>query len=216
MKRMGLTSVMCAVALTVACNGRARTDNNTNTTNEPAAVGTAGAAETKVHDSDRDFVNHMLSDGTAEVELGKLAATHAASPDVKRFGQMMVSDHTKAGDDLKKIATTWNVVPSPKLDDKHQDLMNKLSKLHGKDFDREYISAMVDDHQDAVGDLKSRVDSEASLKDRLTNKDSANANVVPEKSDNAPKADLNAWSANALPVVQHHLDEAKRIKDHLK
>jgi len=218
MKRMGLTSVVCAVALTVACNGRTRTDNANNANTDTAAVGTSGAAaaETKVHDTDRDFVNHMLMDGTAEVELGKLAATHAASPDVKRFGQMMVSDHTKAGDDLKKIASTWNVVPNPTLDDKHQDLMNKLSKLKGKDFDREYISAMVDDHQDAVGDLKSRVDSEAGLKDRLANRDSANANVVPEKSDNAPKADLNAWSANALPVVQHHLDEAKRIKDHLK
>jgi putative membrane protein len=213
MKRMGVLSLACAAAFSVAaCN---HTSTNGNETAATGAVGTSGAVETAVQSSDRDFVNHMLADGTAEIELGKLASTHAASADVKRFGEMMVQDHTSAGNDLKKIASTWNVEPNPSLDDKHRDLMDRLSKLNGADFDKAYIDAMIDDHQDAVGDLESRVDSEASLTDRLTNKDSANAKPVPERSDNAPKADLNAWSANALPVVQHHLDEAKMLQDKL-
>jgi len=213
MKRMGILSIACAAALTVACNGNnARSDNR----NEPAAIGTAGEADrTAVHDGEKDFINHQLADGTAEVELGKMASQRAVNPDVKRFAQMMVQDHTKAGDELKAVATKYGVQPMPKTDDKHQDLMDKLSKLRGADFDREYIKAMVDDHENAVDSLESRVDSTAGVKDRLTNKDSANAKTVPEPSDNAPKAAVNQWAANALPTVRHHLDEAKMLNDKL-
>jgi putative membrane protein len=210
MKRMGVLSLACAAAFAMACNGNARTDNR----NEPAAVGTAGEADrTAVHDSDKDFVNHMLSDGMAEVELGKMASQRAVNPDVKRFGQMMVDDHSKAGDELKAIAGQYGVQPAPAIDDRHQDLMNKLSKLRGSQFDREYIDAMVDGHEKVVDSLQGRVDSTAPLKDRIANKDQADKQVVPEKSDNAPKASINAWAANALPVVRHHLDEAKRLDD---
>ena len=50
------------------------------------------------------------------------------------------------------------------------DLKNKLSGMQGADFDREYMSAMVDDHGDAVRDLRSRVDENRSVTDRLTGK----------------------------------------------
>jgi len=211
MKRMGVLSLACAAAFTMACNGNARTDNRTA---EPAAVGTAGEAErSAVHESDIDFVNHVLSDGMAEVELGKMASERAGNPAVKRFGQMMVKDHTKAGDELKGIAGEYGIQPTPTIDDQHHDLMNKLSKLRGPEFDREYISAMVDGHENAVDRLEGRVDSIAPLKDRITNKGEADKQVVAEKSDNAPKASINAWAASALPIVRQHLDEAKRLDD---
>src|SRR5688572_11197129 len=45
------------------------------------------------------FVNDMAIAGMAEVELGRMAADRAASADVKAFGQMMVTDHSKANDE---------------------------------------------------------------------------------------------------------------------
>jgi putative membrane protein len=212
MKRMGFLSIACVAAFTVACNGNARTDNRT----EPASVGTAGAADrTVVHDSEKDFINHQLSDGTAEVELSRMASERAANPDVKRFAQMLVQDHTKAGSELKEIAAQYSVQSDAKVDDQHQDLMAQLSKLRGVEFDREYIKTMVDDHESAVDSLESRVDSTASLKDQVTNRDKADSQVVPEKSDNAAKESVNTWAANVLPTVRHHLDEAKKLDDEL-
>ena len=41
----------------------------------------------------------------AEIELGRLAAERGTSAQVKKFGQMMVDDHTKAGDKLMTIAS---------------------------------------------------------------------------------------------------------------
>ena len=54
--------------------------------------------------SDKKFVLDAAKGGMAEVELGKLATEKAASDDVKKFGQRMVDDHTKANDQLKQVA----------------------------------------------------------------------------------------------------------------
>ena len=216
MKWMGLPMLACAVALAAACNSNARTDNR-DSRDEPAAVGTAGDSDrTAVHDSEKDFINQHLADGTAEVELGRLAGQRATNPDVKRFAQMLVQDHTAAGAELKEVAAKYGIQPTPNSDETHhRDVMEKLSKLRGAEFDREYINAMVDDHEKAVDSLEGRVDSTASLKDQITKKDTANGQVVPEKTDNAAAAAVNAWAAKALPTVRHHLDEAKMLDDKL-
>ncbi len=227
MKRFGLLSLALATAVTVACNGNARTDRASNDTN--STIGTSGAAERNsgVSRGDENFVRDMLMDGNAEIELGKMAEQKATSPEVKRFAQMMVSDHTQAAAQLKQIAATYNIQPDSKLDDKHQDLMNKLSKLSGADFDREYMSAMVDNHQDAVDSLEKHVDiarnPNESTSDRVkgtfgSNKDAKEraGEVSPEKADNHVEASENSWAAQTLPVVRKHLDEAKQIKDNLQ
>ena len=214
MKRMGILPLICAAALAVGCNSNKTADNR----NEPAAVGTAGDADrTVVHDSEKDFINKLMADGQAEVELGRMATQKAVNPEVKRFAQMMIDDHTKAGTELKQVAAQYNVdtVDESKEFDKHKDAMDRLSKLRGGEFDKEYVKAMVDDHQNAVDSLESRVDSTASLKDKITDKDAKDTQVIPEKTDNAVAASVNQWAAQALPVVRHHLDEARALNDTL-
>ena len=207
MKSKGLLALVCAVALTAACN------NNRTANREAGTAGTAGAG---VSNSDKNFVSDQLSDGMAEIELAKVARDHAASPDVKQFAQMMIDDHTKAGDELKQIATSNSIPIETQIDDKQQNLMDKLSKLNGADFDKEYMSAMVDDHQDAVRDVRSRVDENRSATDRLTGKNPENpAAVKPEQSDNRLTMSINEWAANTLPTVEQHLDRAKEIKDNV-
>lgn len=211
MKFKGLLVVVCAAGLMADCNSR--TSNTIATGNEAGTTGTAGAG---VSTSDKNFVNHMMADGSAELDLARLAQDHAASPEVKQFAQMMIDDHTKAGDQLKQIATTNAIPMETKVDDKHKDLMDKLTKLRGADFDKEYMSAMVDGHEDVVRDLRSRVDENRSLGDRVTGKNPENpATVKPESSDNRVTTSVNQWAADVLPTVERHLDRAKQIKDNL-
>jgi putative membrane protein len=42
--------------------------------------------------------------GMMEVAMGKLASEQGQSADVKKFGERMVTDHSKANDELKSIA----------------------------------------------------------------------------------------------------------------
>jgi predicted outer membrane protein len=210
MKYRGLLAFACAAALTAGCHANDRTDNSK--VNDEA-VGTAGNG---VSTSDKAFISETLSDGTAEVELAKLAKARAANPDVKQYAQMLIDDHTHAGALLTQVATTYGVQVQPQIDDKHKDLMEKLSTLRGTDFDKEYMNAMVDDHEAAVKTLRTRVDENRSLADRLKGKNPEDrASVKPETSDDKAKMAVNEWAANVLPTLEHHLNRAKEIKDHI-
>jgi len=53
--------------------------------------------------TDRRFVQEAGAGGAAEVALSKLAAQKVSRDDVKQFGQQMVADHSKSGDELKQV-----------------------------------------------------------------------------------------------------------------
>lgn len=214
MKPIGILSFACAAALTVACGGDTRTADTDPIGDNDAAVGTTG--EARVGGDHRDFVTKMLQDGSAEVQLGTMASERGASAEVKQFGQMMVEDHTKAGEQLKQIAASHSIQPeSTALDDDHRELMDKLSQLRGAEFDREYIDAMVEAHEDVVDELESRVDERdrAGAAARSTAGETA---VVAEDADNPVEAALNAWAADTLPVVQRHLERARALDEKLE
>jgi putative membrane protein len=208
MKHHGLVAFACAAALTVGCNSRARTDNT---------IGTSGTnSNSAVSDSDKKFVGEQLADGSAEVEIAKVAKDRAANPEVKQFAAMMIDDHTNAGKLLRQVAVTYGIPEQTQPDKEDRDLIDGLSKLRGPEFDREYIKAMVDEHEEAVKALRSRVDENRRLSDRLQGKNPEDrASVKPETSDDKARMSVNEWAANVLPTVEHHLDRAKEIKDHL-
>ncbi len=198
MKRIALLPVAMAAVLTFACNNA----ENRSIRDDAAGVGTTGTA---VSAGDRDFVEELATAGMAEVELGRLAMERSGNAEVKQFADMMVKDHSKAGDELKQVAMRHSIPMPAAIDEAHQELKSKLSTLKGAEFDQEYMSAMVDGHEDVVDRLQTR-----SSEDRFgDNKGS----VQPEGSDNPVEADINQWAAAALPTVRHHLDEARRIHD---
>jgi putative membrane protein len=217
MRRQGFLALALVAALTAACNNGAKTDNAVATT-APAAAASAPDLN-KVGDDDRDYVQDAMAAGDAEVALAKLASTKGVSADVKRYAAMMVADHTKAGEALKAVAATHNVQfdasRKPKDADKFNDLTDKLSKDSAKDFDKDYIEVMVQTHGDVVDMLEKRVDSNASLKDKVTGDTAKDTNVAPEKSDNHVTMAVNQWAADTLPTARHHLDEAKMLQDRL-
>ena len=61
--------------------------------------------------SDSDFVKRVVTNNRAEIELGQMAITKAASADVKQFAQRMIDDHTKANTELTELAQSkgWSL-----------------------------------------------------------------------------------------------------------
>jgi hypothetical protein len=70
-------------------------------------------------------------DCLAEVEHGRLATQNASSPDIKQFAQRMVEDYSKAGDELKGLASQKDVTLATKLERQHRAMQNNLAKLKG-------------------------------------------------------------------------------------
>jgi putative membrane protein len=218
-----MASLAMAAMLTAGCSGR----NETTTANGTAGTaGTAGRVESNVSSGDRDFVKDVSSMNAAEVDLSRVAVDRASSPDVKKFAQMMVDEHTAAGDKLSGVAVQNSIDAPATVDDSHRSLHENLAGKQGLDFDRDYIDAMVDDHQDLVDKLESRIDRDTLSKYKTTADQQTTdkepkvevkaQTVLPEKSDDPVTQRINAWAADTYPAAYAHLQAAKSLKDTLK
>jgi len=158
--------------------GKAATNSNANT----SAASTGGALTS----DDRQFMADAATGGMEEVELGRLAAQKGQSADVKKFGQRMVDDHSKAGDELEQLAARKSVTLPAGLKDEQKEEKDKLSKLSGAAFDKEYMKMMVDDHDQDVKDFQTEAGS-------------------------GGDADVKAFASKTLPTLQEHQRMAKEI-----
>jgi putative membrane protein len=164
----------------------------------PADTTSAGRSDS------RGFVNDLAIAGMAEVELGRMAADRAANADVKAFGQMMVRDHSKANDELKQVASQLNIQPTTQLDQKHRALSDKLSTLKGAEFDREYMTAMVQGHEDVLAKLRERTGARSSA--------ATQGHGAGSTAGGTGEQALTQWAAKAMPTVQQHLERAQQLQ----
>lgn len=80
--------------------------------------------------------------GMMEVAMGKLAEQHSQNADVKSFGQRMQTDHGKANDELKSIASKKGVqLPTKEHTGKWTS-------------DKAYIDMMVKDHEKDLAEFQ--------------------------------------------------------------
>ncbi len=117
--------------------------NKTKDTTTNAAA-TGGIAVTS---DDAKFATTAANGGLAEVALGKLALTKTTNQAIKDFANMMVTDHSKVNDQLAAIAKAKNITLPAEPDSAHLKKADELSKLSEADFDKQYVSAMIDGHK---------------------------------------------------------------------
>jgi putative membrane protein len=136
--------------------------------------------------TDEHFVKAAAEGGLAEVELGNLAERKANNPEVKKFAERMVKDHTKANDELKEVATSKGMTLPHRLNVKDEATKQKLSTLSGDQFDKAYMSDMVTDHTKDVAAFQ-------------------------HESSNATDPAVKHFALQTLPTLEDHLKEAKNI-----
>jgi len=108
---------------------------------------------------DRLFVEDALKGGMAEVQLGQLALQKSNNADVKQFAQKMVDDHTKLGDQMKRVAQQIGVKVPDGPSKKDKATMAKLQALNGDDFDKGYVKDMVKDYKTDLNDFKNEAEN---------------------------------------------------------
>lgn len=140
--------------------------------------------------ADSSFLKDSAEGGILEVKLGQLAQTNASSQAVKDFGQKMVTDHGKLGDDVKNVASRENI-NLPSSESMMQKLTyERLSHKTGVDFDKAYIEDMVKDHKSDIAAFEKEANS---------------------GSDSQAKA----MAEKALPTLREHLRMAQQIAGQL-
>jgi putative membrane protein len=131
------------------------------------------------------FATNAAQGGMAEVELGRLATQRAGDASVREFAARMVADHSRANSELKAIAGRKGIQLPTEINSDQKSEMDKLSKMSGAEFDKEYMSAMLKDHETDVKDF----DTQA-------------------KDGNDP--DIKAFAGKTLPTLQQHLQMAQQ------
>ena len=176
-------SMLLATALALlGCDKHSQTSGTTAGDLRPGQVtAEAGTA------TDRDFLGTAAQANLAEVDAGKLATKKAASPDVKKFAQMMIDDHTAANAELLELARKKNIALPTEPDGAHQKAAAALAELSGTDFDRKYMTDMVKDHETAVS-------------------------LFEKNASRASDADIRAFASKTLPTLRHHLDMAREVQ----
>ncbi|HYV49345.1 MAG TPA: DUF4142 domain-containing protein [Myxococcaceae bacterium] len=143
----------------------------------------------KLPRADVDMLKKLHQANREEIELGQVAQQVSMRDDVKAFGKMMVDDHKMADEKITKMADEHGV---PLGDD--ADAMRLADKFRKKDavkeFDKDYLTRMVKDHDKVI-------------------------NMIGTKSDDL-KAELQASLNGMLPTLRKHRTEAKRLLDDVK
>jgi putative membrane protein len=136
--------------------------------------------------SDNDFVRKAADGDMLEVSLGELAQQQAESPDVKQFGQTMAREHALASNKLLAIAKKDNLAVPMDMDREDHEMVQHLSGLKGRDFDRGYMKHMVEDHKEDI-EMFERMATEGA------------------------NPDLKNYAAETLPTLREHLQTAQDI-----
>ena len=112
-----------------------------------AAENTSTGSGSSLSDKDKTFMKKAAKGGMMEVAMGQIAEQKGQSEDVKSFGKRMVTDHTKANDQLKSIASKKGVqLPTKEHTTKWTS-------------DKAYIDMMVKDHEKDLAEFKEEASS---------------------------------------------------------
>ncbi len=146
--------------------------------------------------SDSQIASIVVTANQVDVDAGKLAAAKATSPEVKKFGQQMVTDHTGVNKQATELVTKLKVTPednptSQSLKAGGDKNVANLKTLKGAAFDKAYIDNEVTYHQAVI--------------------DAIDKTLIPS----AQNAELKALLVKVRPAFVAHLEHAKMIQSSL-
>ncbi|HPU49951.1 MAG TPA: DUF4142 domain-containing protein [Burkholderiaceae bacterium] len=154
-------------------------------------AGTAAGQTGRLARQDRSFVEDAAESGMAEVQMGKLAQQRASNPEVRRHGERMVADHSKANEELTSLAQAKGIKLPSGPSRAQQRMHDNMAKLQGDKFDRLYMAQMVSDHRKAVS-------------------------LFEKEARSGDNADLKAFAQKTLPTLQEHLKLTETVNASLK
>jgi len=180
-------ALVAATSVTML-SAQAQRDTATQKNDMPTPKSSTAAQKSNMAMSgDQHFVMETANASMAEVELGKLAQARGANPSVKAFGQQMVTDHSKANDELKQLASSKKITLPSAIDAAHKAVRDRLAKLSGAAFDKAYADEMVKGHQTVVASFK-------------------------QEAEGGTDAEIKAWANKTLPTIEKHLQQAQDLQ----
>lgn len=141
-------------------------------------------------EDDSEFLVDATEINLAEIEIGKLAQTKSTNPEVKKFGKMLVDEHTKSAAEVKTIADSRNFSLPTSITEEGKDEYDKLNEKTGVDFDKKFAAMMVDGHEKAIDKFNKAAETANDQK-------------------------IKTWASKNVTALTAHLQHAKQLKESL-
>jgi putative membrane protein len=187
-----ITTIAVSVFLIQSCTGTKDSKASADSANTAKAdTAKKDSSMAAVDKDDAKFAVAAANGGMAEVELGQLAQQKAVNSEVKDFGAMMVTDHTKANNEMIALAKSKGITLPVAIDTDEQKVKDDLSSRSGAGFDKAYVRNMIDDHKKDIKEFENA-------------------------SQNCKDADLKAFAVKTLPILKMHLAAIQKIHDSVK
>ena len=159
------------------------------------ALSTAAPSAQSINDA--QIASIVVTANQVDVDAGKLAASKSSSAEVKKFAELMVTDHTGVNKQAVALVTRLKVTPedndtSKSLKAGGDKNLETLKGLTGKAFDKAYVDHEVAYHQAVL--------------------DAVDKTLIP----NASNADLKALLVKVRPAFVAHLEHAKHVQASLQ
>jgi putative membrane protein len=138
-----------------------------------------------------DFVAKAIASCIGEMKLHEKAAKDAKSEDVRRFAQKMADEHKKVNDRLMNVAKEMKLGVVQGFDKNSKEIWDRISRLEGEAFDREYVKHVLKSHADAINFYE---------------------NARPRDAD----ARIKGLAEEVLPTLRQHEKEARELASRLK
>ena len=100
---------------------------------------------------------------------------------------MMVKDHTRIGDELRRLAKAAGMNVTDRLNREQTGLLGRMDKFSGKPLQTLYLDAAVKGHQTAT-------------------------DLFRTASQNASRPELKAFAAKNLPTIEAHTRMAEALR----
>ena len=136
--------------------------------------------------NDQLFAAAAAIGGVSEVAIAQLGAQRATDPELKKFSQQMVQEHTQMNNELTELASRKQIALPRTVDPKSQFCAQSLAGLSGEKFDRCYAKAQLVIHMDSVA-------------------------MFEAEAERGQDPEMKALAAKALPHIKHHLAMIKPI-----
>lgn len=192
-KKTTVTAALVAVGVFTSLGYEAVAQTNRPTTptpNQSAPVRNRPAQQptnNQINAVDRQFIIDAAQGGMAEVRLGQLALERSQTPEVREFAQRMVEEHTRANEELMRLATQKGVTPPTSPGPKYEAAMQQLMQLSGEQFDQAYMNeAGINGHLESVAIYQRQVAL-------------------------GQDPELRAFAARLLPRIQGHFEMASAM-----
>lgn len=158
---------------------------------QQGAGGTAAEAG-KLDTLGRNFLNQASQQNAGELRIAQLAESKAQDPAVRSLAQGLVQQHQRVSSQLQQLGSQYKVdLPASPMAAQQREYQD-LSRLSGEQFDRQFLSTIIQEHQKVISNFEKIADSE---------------NVNPQ---------VQSWAIQTLPGLRSHLLDARNVRKQIE